>query len=70
MIDIPHHDGSELYVSDPTPSLDDTVDVFVRVPRGLDVRALHVRTTPDADPSFAEATIDRQDAHEVWWRAP
>lgn len=70
MLDLPHHDGSALYVSDPHPDLGDTVDVFVRVPRGMDVRALHVRTTPDADPKFAEAVIDRQTPHEAWWRAP
>ena len=69
MLDLPHHDGSELYVSDPTPALDDTVDVFVRVPRGQDVQALHVRTTPDADPVFADAKVDRQTQHETWWRA-
>ena len=61
MLDLPHHDGS--LVSDPAPALGDTVDVFVRAPAGI--RTLHVRSTPDGEPHFAEATPDRPG----WWRA-
>ena len=43
----PHHDGSELYVSDPTPSLGDVVDVIVRVPRDHAVEAVYLRSTPE-----------------------
>ncbi|MDO3701291.1 glycoside hydrolase family 13 protein [Micromonospora sp. C28SCA-DRY-2] len=65
----PHHDGSELYVPDQQPSLGDTVDVFVRVPAGADVRQVHVRTTGDGEPRFAEAVVARTVGDEVWWRA-
>ncbi|SCL27219.1 alpha-glucosidase [Micromonospora nigra] len=66
----PHHDGSALYVPEQEPALGDTVDVFVRVPAGTDVRQVHVRTTGDGEPRFAEAVVDRRDGDEVWWRAP
>ena len=32
---LPHHDGSPLYVSDQTPELGETVRVRVRVPRAF-----------------------------------
>ncbi|TDC37962.1 glycoside hydrolase family 13 protein [Micromonospora sp. 15K316] len=66
----PHHDGSARYVPEQAPSLGDTVDVFVRVPAGTDVRQVHVRTTGDGEPRFVEAVVDRTDGDEVWWRAP
>ncbi|MFI7607060.1 glycoside hydrolase family 13 protein [Micromonospora sp. NPDC049366] len=66
----PHHDGSALYVPEQEPALGDTVDVFVRTPVDADVRQVHVRTTGDGEPRFAEAVVDRVDDGEVWWRAP
>ncbi|RKN23738.1 glycoside hydrolase family 13 protein [Micromonospora musae] len=66
----PHHDGSARYVPEQAPSLGDTVDVFVRVPAGADVRQVHVRTTGDGEPRFTEAVVDRVDGDDVWWRAP
>ncbi|TYC00607.1 glycoside hydrolase family 13 protein [Micromonospora sp. WP24] len=66
----PHHDGSARYVPEQAPSLGDTVDVFVRVPAGTDVRQVHVRTTGDGEPRFTEAVVDRVDGDDVWWRAP
>jgi alpha-glucosidase len=65
----PHHDGSELYVPEQAPALGATVPVFVRVPAGADVRTVHVRTTGDGEPRFAEATVDRREGGDVWWRA-
>jgi alpha-glucosidase len=65
----PHHDGSERYVSTPAPALGDTVTLFVRVGAGEGIRQVHVRTTPDGEPRFAAATVDRVAGGEVWWRA-
>ncbi|MGI5525402.1 alpha-amylase family glycosyl hydrolase [Micromonospora sp. CA-259024] len=65
----PHHDGSPLYVPQQEPTLGEIVDVFVRVPAGADVSQVHVRTTGDGEPRFGEATVDRVDGDEVWWRA-
>lgn len=65
----PHHDGSSLYVADPSPAPGDRVAVFVRVPHGAGVSRVAVRWTPDAEPRFREATVDRSDHREAWWRA-
>jgi alpha-glucosidase len=65
----PHHDGSALYVSNLTPELGDTVTVRVRVPHEADVTAVHVRITPDAEPQFVDAVVDRVCENETWWRA-
>ncbi|MEE6259565.1 alpha-amylase family glycosyl hydrolase [Plantactinospora sonchi] len=69
LLDLPHHDGSARYVPEQAPTLGDTVDVFVRVPVGAPVRRVFVRTTPDGEPHFAAATVDRRAGRDTWWRA-
>ncbi|MGK5677677.1 glycoside hydrolase family 13 protein [Actinoplanes sp. URMC 104] len=64
----PHHDGSELHVSNPAPELGDTVAVFVRVPRGTGVSRVHLRWVRDGEPVFTSAVVDRRDG-DTWWRA-
>ncbi|MBL7262241.1 glycoside hydrolase family 13 protein [Paractinoplanes lichenicola] len=65
----PHHDGSELYVSDPAPALGDTVTVFVRVPRGTGVSRVHLRWVRDGEPVFTSAKVDHVHHNDTWWRA-
>ena len=65
----PHHDGSALYVSNPYPALGERVTVRVRVPSDADVTAVHVRTTPDAEPVFTDAAVERTTGTETWWAA-
>lgn len=66
---IPHHDGSELYVPDPTPTLGGKAAVRLRVPDGSDVTAAWVRVLADGEPELVRATVDRQDGHATWLRA-
>ncbi|MEU4558284.1 glycoside hydrolase family 13 protein [Actinoplanes sp. NPDC023936] len=66
---IPHHDGSGLYVSDPSPAPGETVAVFVRVPSGVRVSRIHTRFVRDGEPVFTSAVIDRRDAGGEWWRS-
>lgn len=63
-----HHDGSELYVSDPHPDLGDSVTVFVRAPAAA-VSSVHLYWVRDGEPEYAAAKVDRSDARETWWRA-
>ncbi|WP_433360286.1 alpha-amylase family glycosyl hydrolase [Streptosporangium sp. CA-115845] len=63
-----HHDGSPDHVSTEAPEPGETVTVFVRTPRGHR-SGVHVRTTPDGEPHFTEAVIDRETEWETWWRA-
>ena len=65
---LPHHDGSEVYLSDPNPDLGDTVTAFVRVPRSFDAREVVMRAVHDAEPVRADAVLDREDDVEQWWR--
>ncbi|WP_320066008.1 glycoside hydrolase family 13 protein [Micromonospora sp. RTGN7] len=65
----PHHDGSATYVPEQEPALGQSVPVFIRVPAGADVQTVYVRTTPDGEPRFAEAVVDRRTGSDVWWRA-
>jgi alpha-glucosidase len=69
LLERPAHDGSALYVADQSPGLGDVVPVLVRAPAAAGVKAVWVRTTPDGEPQFAPATVDRRDATETWWRA-
>ena len=65
----PHHDGSGLYVSNLRPRLGDSVSVLVRVPHEAEVTAVHVRLTPDAEPTFVDAVVARRTETEAWWQA-
>lgn len=69
-LDLPHHDGSELYVSDLAPRLGDTVTVWVRVPRETPLDRVHARVVHDAEPHFVPLSVDRarSDERETWWR--
>lgn len=65
----PHHDGSGLYVENQAPQLGDTVEVLVRAPADGDVSRVHVRAVQDGEPHFAQASLDRANGTEAWWRA-
>jgi alpha-glucosidase len=66
---LPHHDGSDAYVSNPAPALGETVGVFVRVPAGARVSRVHMRWVRDGEPVFTSAVVDRRDDGGEWWRA-
>lgn len=63
---LPHHDGSELYVPDPTPKLGGKVRIFLRVPLSSDVRNAWARVINDGEPELIQASIDRQDKRDTW----
>lgn len=65
----PHHDGSALYVPDPTPRLGGRVDVLLRVPRASEVTSAWVRVINDGEPELVRAVPDRTDARDTWLRA-
>ena len=44
LLDVPHHDGSELYAPQDVPALGDVVPVRLRVPAGTPERGVWVRT--------------------------
>ncbi|GAB77897.1 alpha-glucosidase [Austwickia chelonae] len=72
-LDLPHHDGSSLYVEDAHPSIGDQVRVRLRVPHPPDgqpeITQVHVRTTQDAEPCFVAAVPTRRTDSDTWWVA-
>ena len=64
----PHHDGSETYVSDPSPDMGDVVSVFLRVPKRSGVTQALLRTFVDGEQALTETTVDRESEHELWLR--
>jgi alpha-glucosidase len=64
----PHHDGSDLYVSNPYPDFGETVTLFVRVPDAADVTSVILRSVPDGEAEYAEAVVHRRGKDETWWR--
>ncbi len=66
---LPHHDGSALYVPEPTPVLGGLVTVLVRVPRVSDVSRVWVRVLEDGEPELIRLVVDRVDESDTWFRA-
>ncbi|NBV90400.1 MAG: glycoside hydrolase family 13 protein, partial [Actinobacteria bacterium] len=48
--DLIHHDGSDLYISNPLPSLGETVTLFLRVPKELSPTVVALRQVRDGEP--------------------
>jgi alpha-glucosidase len=69
LLQAPHHDGSSLYLSTEAPALGEAVTVFVRTPATDDTERIWVRSTPDAEPVFVRAQVDRRTTTDTWWRA-
>ncbi|MEO7722266.1 MAG: glycoside hydrolase family 13 protein [Pseudolysinimonas sp.] len=70
LAELPHHDGSPLYVSEQSPELGQSVRVRVRVPRVFGtMRIVRTRSNPDREPSFSDARIVHETATEIWWEA-
>lgn len=57
-----HHDGSALYVSNPTPKLGETVTITLRVPQSASETAVYLRTTEDGEQAYKLMTPARADA--------
>jgi alpha-glucosidase len=66
LLDLPHHDGSPLYVSDEAPVRGATVTVRVRTSSCDPVDAIWLRTTYDAEPVFHPMT-STVEGGVVWW---
>ena len=63
----PHHDGSELYVSNSAPTVGDKVVLRVRVPHSYTFARSFLRLYHDGEPRSFELALERRDATESWW---
>lgn len=69
LLDQPHHDGSDLYVSQRPAEPGDEAVLRLRVPRGAAVDGVMLRYLDDGEPRVVRAERDEADATEEWWRA-
>lgn len=63
----PHHDGSELFVSNSAPLLGEKVRLRVRVPKGDKAQKIWVRLFHDGEPRSFELKKGRPNSVERWW---
>ncbi|MCU0498723.1 MAG: alpha-amylase family glycosyl hydrolase [Anaerolineae bacterium] len=62
-----HHDGSAVYVSNPTPKADEKVTITLRAPINAPIHKVFLRSAPDGEGHHAEMTIARRDAISAYW---
>ena len=63
----PHHDGSELYVSNPAPKLGEKVTFKVRVPNSYKFKDAVIRYYHDGEPRTAHLKKVKRNRVESWW---
>ena len=63
----PHHDGSELYISNDAPKIGDSVTLRVRVPHTYTFTKAFVRLYHDGEPRSFELTSGVRGDTETWW---
>lgn len=64
-----HHDSSELYLSDISPRIGDTIEVQIRVPSEADIRHLLLRSRPDGEWRRIPMAKARASNGFNWWAA-
>lgn len=67
-LDTAHHDGSDLYVSNPTPRLGETVELRLRVHPQAPLKRAFLRTFPDGEQSFRPLEPGPSEMAARWWR--
>jgi alpha-glucosidase len=69
LLDVPHHDGSDLHVLARPADIGDTAVVRLRVPKAQSADRVIARYERDGEPRSAEAFVDEETETDVWWRA-
>ena len=65
----PHHDGSELYVSNIAPEIGEKVTLKVRVPNNYVFEKAMLRIYQDGEPRIFEMKVSKSDSTESWYQA-
>ncbi len=66
MINQPHHDGSELYVSNGAPRIGESITLKLRVPSGYTFEKAFIRVYEDGEPRSYELKKGSKSAQEQW----
>ena len=64
----PHHDGSELYVSDASPKIGDLLTLKVRVPKDYSFEKAFIRVYEDGEPRSYELNLEKSTDFEHWYQ--
>ena len=64
---MPHHDGSDLYVSNSAPTIGETITLRVRVPHAYTFAKALVRLYNDGEPRTFELKKKKSNSVESWW---
>jgi len=65
---IPHHDGSELYVSNSAPKIGEKITLRVRIPNSYLFQEAYVRVYEDGEPRTHRLRKAQQREHESWYQ--
>ena len=63
----PHHDGSELYLSNSAPKIGEKVEFRVRVPKDCSLTEVMIRIYHDGEPRTFAMTVKSSNKVESWW---
>ncbi len=66
---LPHHDGSDLYVSNSAPKIGEKVEFKVRIPKAYPITGVMIRIYHDGEPRTFDLKIKTSAKHENWWSA-
>ena len=66
---LPHHDGSDLYVSNSAPKIGEKVEFKVRIPKAYPITGVMIRIYHDGEPRTFDLKITGSTKHENWWSA-
>ena len=69
MKNTPHHDGSDLYVSNSAPKIGDKVTLKVRVPNDYLFEKAMLRIYHDGEPRIFEMKLTKKGAVESWYQS-
>ena len=68
MKNIPHHDGSDLYVSNSAPAIGDSITLKVRVPNDYLFEKAMLRIYHDGEPRIFEMKLNSKNEVESWYQ--
>ena len=65
---LPHHDGSELYVSNRAPKLGEKVTLKVRIPKKDEAEKVFIRVMQDGEPVTYPLKKTKSTKVDHWWQ--
>lgn len=64
---LPHHDGSQIYVSNATPKIGETVVLRIRVPHSYGAQGVKLRIVIDEEPRIFFISKKEEDNFDAWY---